>query len=233
MAPRPRRHRNGHSPHDRRSLYRLPSHAKIAAVEIDDPYAHGEAKLDPAEHANGSTAHGAPEWRVVQPRLVVIRSLRGDQIARMNARHQIDDAQFAAGRHYQALHETAFASALHSADPARPVIDGGRNVVEPFNDKQRDAIRQLRVIDGTLLLRLGIDALALLHAVLLGGRSVASASRQLAAGDVSYWRLAFRLALDKIAALVGLATKPTRPALPERYALQAAVLATTVRKSAP
>jgi hypothetical protein len=151
----------------------------------------------------------------------------------MNARHQIDDAQFAAGRHYQALHETAFASALHSADPARPVIDGGRNVVEPFNDKQRDAIRQLRVIDGTLLLRLGIDALALLHAVLLGGRSVASASRQLAAGDVSYWRMAFRLALDKIAALVGLATKPTRPALPERYALQAAVLATTVRKSAP
>ena len=30
---------------------------------------------------------------------------------------------------------------------------------------------------------------------------------------------AFRLALDKIAALVGLATKPRRPPVPERYAL--------------
>jgi hypothetical protein len=232
MPPRPRRHRNGHTPHDRRGLYRLPSHAKIAAVEIDDPYAHGEAKLDPAEHANGSTAHGAPEWRVVQPRLVVIRSLRGDQIARMNARHQIDDAQFAAGRFYQNLNEQAFASALSSADPERPVIDGGRHY-EPFNDRQRVAIRRLRVINGTVALRLGVDTLVLVHAVLLTGRSVASAARdQPGAADINYWRAAFRLALDEIAALAGLATKqPVRPALPEKCALQAAVMLATVQNA--
>jgi hypothetical protein len=33
--------------------------------------------------------------------------------------------------------------------------------------------------------------------------------------------MAFRLALDEIAALVGLATKPRRLPVPERYGLQA------------
>jgi hypothetical protein len=46
--------------------------------------------------------------------------------------------------------------------------------------------------------------------------------------------MAFRLALDEIAALVGLATnKPKRPPVPERYALQAAVIVTAVRRGAP
>ena len=49
----------------------------------------------------------------------------------------------------------------------------------------------------------------------------------------SYWRTAFRLALDEIAAIAGLATKPRRPPVPERHALQAAVMVTTVRKGAP
>jgi len=99
-----------------------------------------------------------------------------------------------------------------------------------FNDTQRDAIKRLRVIDGTVALRLGIDALVFVHAVLLGGKSVASASRRQPGGlSPKIWSAILRLSLDEIAALAGLATKPTRPALPERYALQAAVLATTVR----
>ena len=103
----------------------------------------------------------------------------------MEARHQISEAQFAAGRHYQALHEVAFASALRSTDPARPVIDQGRHLVEPFDDRHRDAIRRLRVIDGTLTLRLGVGVLALLQAVLLGGRPVVGASRGLGGGKAS------------------------------------------------
>ena len=150
-------------------------------------------------------------------------------------RHRpIAEAQFAAGRHYRALHEVAFAPALRSVDPARPVIDQGRHLVEPFDDRQRDAIRRLRVIDGTLVVRLGIDVLQLLQSVLLGGRAVVGASRELGGGGkASYWRAAFRLALDEIAALLGRATKPTRrPPIPERYAVQAAVMVTAVGKGA-
>jgi len=123
---------------------------------------------------------------------------------------------------------------VHSFDLTRPVIDRGRRLVEPFDDRQQDAIRRLRVIDGTLAVRLGVDVLMLVHAVLLSGRLVVDASRALPKTKANYWRTAFRLALDEIAALVGLATgKPKRPPVPERYALQAAVMVTTVPKSAP
>jgi hypothetical protein len=152
----------------------------------------------------------------------------------MEARRQINEAQFAAGRHYQALHEAAFARPLHSLDLAAPVIDKNRYGIEPFSDQQRAAIHRLRVIDGTLAVRLGVDALVLVHGVLLGGRSVVDASRALPNTKANYWRTAFRLALDEIAALAGLATnRPKRPPVPERYALQAAAIVATVRKSAP
>jgi hypothetical protein len=43
-----------------------------------------------------------------------------------------------------------------------------------------------------------------------------------------------RPALDEIAAIVGLATnRPSSPPVPERYALQAAVMVATVGKGAP
>lgn len=141
-------------------------------------------------HRRPANTNGrAPE----APRLVVVRSLRADQITNMHARRHISEAQFAAGRHYQALHEVAFAAPLRSLDLTRPVIDMGHHLVEPFDDRQRDAIRRLRVIDGALALRLGIDVLELVQAVLLGGRPVVGASRQLGGGKASYWRTAFRL----------------------------------------
>lgn len=66
--------------------------------------------------------------------------------------------------------------------------------------------------------------------VQLGGRSVTDASHQ-GGRKANYWRTVFRLALDKIAALVELASKPARrPPVPERYALQAAAMVATVRK---
>jgi hypothetical protein len=34
-------------------------------------------------------------------------------------------------------------------------MDKGRRAVDPFTDRQQDAIRRLRVIDGTLAVRLG------------------------------------------------------------------------------
>jgi hypothetical protein len=225
---------NGHGrTHDRRAFYRLPPDANLASVEILDPNgvpADAEARLAPGLHRDGTQAAGELEWHAPEaPRLVVVRSLRGDHIARMVARHQILQSQFEAGRHYQSLHEIAFARALHSLDLAAPVIDKNRYGVEPFSDQQRSAIRRLRMIDGTLALRLGVDVLELMQAVLLGGRSVAGASRQ-GGRKASYWCTAFRLALDEIAAIAGIATaKPKRPPVPEGCALKTAALVATVR----
>jgi hypothetical protein len=68
---------------------------------------------------------------------------------------------------------------------------------------------------------------------LLSGHSIVEASRQLGGGKGSYWRTVFRLALDEIAALVGLATNgPKRPPVPERYALETAAMVATVQKGA-
>jgi hypothetical protein len=92
-------------------------------------------------------------------------------------------------------------------------------VSNPFSDQQRAAIHRLRVIDGSIVLRHGIDALVLVHAVLLSGRSVVDASQQLGGGKASYWRMAFRLALNEIAALVGLATEAQAPTRAEALRL--------------
>jgi hypothetical protein len=162
-----------------------------------------------------------------------VRSLRGDQIARMEARHQITEAQFAAGRHYQSLHEIAFASALRSADPARPVIDG-HHTIDPFNDRQRDAIRRLRVTDGTLGVRLGIDALISCMRCCWAAARWSTPRARCRAPRRATGARRFRFLLDEIAALVGLATnRPKRPPVPEHYALQAAVMVAVVRKSSP
>jgi hypothetical protein len=185
---------NGHGKHDRRSFYRSAelAHAQIVAVEIPDPYgtpSDATARLEPGLHRDGTQADGELEWHAPEaPRLVVVRNLRGDQIARMVARHQISQSQFEAGRHYQSLHEIAFARALHSLDLAAPVIDKNRYGVELFSDRQRAAIHRLRVIDGSIALRLGIDVLVLVQAVLLGGRSVVDASRRLPRVKASYCR---------------------------------------------
>ncbi len=219
--------------HDRRSCYAsLPASARIAAAEISDPYgtpSDAAAKLEPGLHRDGTSAQGEPEWRAPEPpRLLVVRSLRADPLGNMHARKQIGEAQFHAGRLYQDLHEQAFASAVRSADPARPVIDGGR-IYEPFNDRQRDAIRRLRVIDGTIAVRLGFDAVTLVRTVLLEGSSVASAARRQLAGTVKFWRTVLQLALDEIAAIAGLATRPRRPAVPEGVSLRVAAIAATVQ----
>jgi hypothetical protein len=73
-----------------------------------------------------------------------------------------------------------------------------------------------------------------LQAVLLEGTPGCRRVRQLGGGKASYWRTAFRLVLDEITELAGLAIdKPERPPVPERYALQAAVMVATVGRGRP
>jgi len=63
--------------HDRRSRDLL-RNADVAAVEVDDPLG-----LDPGD------------------KILTLRSLRNDPLARLHSRRQIDDAQFQGGRSFQ------------------------------------------------------------------------------------------------------------------------------------
>jgi hypothetical protein len=98
----------------------LPKGAIVAPVEVEDPYARGE-------------------------RIHAIVSLRDDTLRMMWSRHQIDDAKFAAGRHWQTLFETAAMGDLRSIDLSLGGrIDGSGRAIEPLNDRRSRAMARLR-----------------------------------------------------------------------------------------
>jgi hypothetical protein len=103
--------------HDRRAT-ELPKGAIVASVEVDDPYARGE-------------------------RITAIASLRDDPLGAW-ARHQIDDAKYVAGRHWQKIYEMAEIGMLRSMDPARERIDSGGNGVDALTDHRVRAMATLR-----------------------------------------------------------------------------------------
>jgi hypothetical protein len=65
---------------------------------------------------------------------VAVASLRDDPLGALWARHQIDDAKYVAGRHWQKLYEAAEIGDLRGADFSRERVDGGRNGVEILTD---------------------------------------------------------------------------------------------------
>jgi hypothetical protein len=83
--------------------------------DIDDPW--------PIRESATERLTGVGEWRAPRP-LRVVRSLRGDQIGRMHARHQIDDAQFHAGRADQQLIEKAGITGTATGRRCRPPRSG-------------------------------------------------------------------------------------------------------------
>ena len=85
--------------HDRRS-HDLPRNAEVAAVEVDDPLA-----LEPGE------------------KIVTLRSIRNDPLARLHSHHQIDEAQYQGGRAFQHDWERA-QRGPQAVDPTREYVDG-------------------------------------------------------------------------------------------------------------
>src|ERR1700684_1458288 len=100
--------------HDRRSRD-LPRNAEVASVEVDDPLG-----LDPGD------------------RIVTLRSLRNDALARLHSRRQIDEAQYQGGRAFPNVWEKpgAIPQAVH---PSRKSADGGPSG-EPITEGQRKAV---------------------------------------------------------------------------------------------
>src|SRR5207302_7873149 len=143
--PRTKR-RKPHNPakvHDRRSQDLL-RNAEVETVEVDNPLA-----LEPGE------------------KIVALRSIRNDPLARLHSHRQIDEAQYQGGRAFQNDWEKA-ERGPRAVDPTREYVDGGQ-MREPITEGQRKAVLRSNGAEREL----GADGSALVHDVLVHGLTMA------------------------------------------------------------
>src|ERR1700676_1244192 len=164
---------------DRRSRD-LPRNAEAAAVEVDDPFG-----LEPGE------------------KIVTLRSLRNDPLGRLHSHHQIDEAQFQAGRAFQSDWEKA-ERGPRAVDPTREYVDGGQ-MREPITEGQRKAVLRLNRAEREL----GADGSALVHEVLIQGMTMEQVGQRrelLSKRWHDYFARRLRECLDRLAVIYGFAT---------------------------
>ncbi len=101
-------------------------------------------------------------------RVVVRRALRDDPLARLHARRQIGEAQYRAGRAWQAAYEAASIGHVGSIDPSNEPVDGSPKHAGPDLDRITKAARKLAGWDRLL----GADGCAIVRDVLAEGRSM-------------------------------------------------------------
>lgn len=158
----------------------LPLNAEVASVEVDDPLA-----LEPGE------------------KIVVLRSIRNDPLGRLHSHHQIDDAQYKAGRALQNDWERA-ERGPQAVDPTREYVDGVRGR-EPVTESQRQAVLRLNRIEREL----GTDGASLVHDVLILGLSMEQIGQRRSVRSQrwnDYFSRRFRECLDRLALIYGFAT---------------------------
>jgi hypothetical protein len=136
-------------------------------------------------------------------KIFAIASMRDDPLARLHARGQIDDAQYAAGRHWQKLFGDSEVGGLKAMDTTKEPVDGG-GFSDPITDRQRRAVAGL--IRATKAL--GLEGEALVRDI-LGRRwfiEQAAAARGLhTQRGIDYLGRRFRECLETIAKEFGYA----------------------------
>ena len=176
--------------HDRRSRD-LPRNAEVATIEIDDPLA-----LEPGD------------------RIVTLRSIRNDPLARLHSHRQIDEAQYRGGRAFQDDWEKA-ERGPRALDPSREYVDGGQ-FREPVTERQRKAVLRLNRAEREL----GADGSALVHDILILGMTMEQVGLRRGLRSqrwIDYFARRFRECLDRLALMYGFAMEagtvpPERPA---------------------
>jgi hypothetical protein len=166
--------------HDRRSRD-LPRNAEVAPVEIDDPLG-----LEPGD------------------KIVTLRSIRNDPLARLHSHRQIDEAQYQGGRSFQDDWEKA-ERGPQAVDPSREYVDGGQ-FREPITERQRKAVLRLNRIEREL----GADGSVLAYEVLILGLTMEQiGERRGVRGQrwLDYFARRFRECLDRLALVYGFATE--------------------------
>jgi hypothetical protein len=165
--------------YDRRSRD-LPRNAEVAAVEVDDPLG-----LDPGD------------------KIVTLRSIRNDPLARFHTHRQIDEAQYRGGRSFQDDWEKA-ERGPQAVDLSREYVDGGQ-FREPITERQRKAVLRLNRVEREL----GADGSALVHEVLILGMTMEQISQRRGLRGqrwLDYFSRRFRECLDRLALIYGFAT---------------------------
>jgi hypothetical protein len=166
--------------HDRRSRD-LPRNAEVAAIEVDDPLA-----LEPGE------------------KIVTLRSIRNDPLARLHSHHQIDEAQYQGGRAFQGDWERA-ERGPQAVDPTRQYVDGVQRR-EAVTEAQRQAVLRLNRIEREL----GADGSALVHDILVSGMTVDQVGQRRGLHSQrwrDYFSRRFQECLDRLALIYGFATE--------------------------
>ena len=166
--------------HDRRSRDLL-RNAEVAAVEVDDPLA-----LEPGD------------------KIVTLRSIRNDPLARLHSHRQIDEAQYQGGRAFQSDWEKA-ERGPRAVDPTREYVDGGQ-AREPITERQRKAVLRLNRAEREL----GSEGSALVHEVLILGMTMEQIGQRrglIAQRWKDYFARRFRECLDRLALIYGFATQ--------------------------
>jgi hypothetical protein len=165
--------------HDRRSQ-NLPRNAEVAAVEVDDPLG-----LEPGD------------------KIVTLRSIRNDPLARLHSHHQIDEAQYRGGRAFQNDWERA-ERGPRAVDPTREYVDGGQ-AREPITETQRKAVLRLNRAERDL----GADGSALVHEVLILGMTMEQVGQRRGLCSQrwkDYFARRFCECLDRLALIYGFST---------------------------
>jgi hypothetical protein len=167
--------------HDRRAQD-LPRNAEVATVEIDNPLG-----LEPGE------------------KIVALRSIRNDPLARLHSHHQIDEAQYRGGRAFQDDWEKA-ERGPRAVDPTREYVDGGQ-AREPITERQRRAVLRLNRVEREL----GADGIVLVHEVLVQGLTMEQVGQKRGLRGQrwkDYFAKRFQECLDRLALIYGFATAP-------------------------
>ena len=169
--------------HDRRSRD-LPLNAEVATIEVDDPLA-----IEAGE------------------KIVALRSIRNDPLARLHSRGQISEAQYRGGRAFQNDWERA-ERGPQAVDPSREYVDGAQ-AREPITEGQRKAALRLNRVEREL----GSDGAVLVHEVLILGLTMEQISKRRGLSGqrwMDYLSRRFRECLDRLALVYGFATAKPR-----------------------
>lgn len=133
-------------------------------------------------------------------KVVVLRNLRSDPLAQLQARGNIDDAQYAGGRDYQKYFERA-ESPIRAIDYGKVQVDGGLPP-EDITDGQIKAVSKLKVAHEAL----GTAGTRIVQEVLVHGLSmeqVANARNMNSLAYIKYFGKRFRECLETLAMVYG------------------------------
>lgn len=163
-------------------LAAVPAGIPTSIVVVDDPYGGRGEKIK------------------------VVQAIRDDPLAAMRAARQVDQAQYTAGRHWQAAYELSEIGGARAIDPTKEAVDGGAGFRDPISDKVSRAYQDL----ARGARALGMEGEVIIRDVLGSGMTIVLAATKrglFTEPERKYLGRRFRECLETLAVVYGYATK--------------------------